>query len=87
MPILDIASSKSKSPRKDFARMIEEARQNKINIVIMKSLSRFGRDTVDTLETLKVLRKYDVRVIFEQKNLNTKDIESSLMISIIESLA
>ena len=47
---IDIASGKSKSPRKDFARMIEDGKKNKINIVITKSLSRFGRDTVDTLE-------------------------------------
>lgn len=70
---IDIASSKSKSPRKDFARMIEDGRQKKINIVITKSLSRFGRDTVDTLEALKVLRESDVRVIFEQENLDSSE--------------
>ncbi len=47
---IDIASGKSKSPRKDFARMIEDGKQKKFNIVITKSLSRFGRDTVDNLK-------------------------------------
>ena len=84
---IDIASSKSKSPRKDFARMIEDGRQKKINIVITKSLSRFGRDTVDTLEALKVLRESDVRVIFEQENLDSSETDSQLMISIVEALA
>ena len=84
---IDIASGKSKSPRKDFARMVEDGRQKKINVVITKSLSRFGRDTVDTLEALKVLRESDVRVIFEQESLDSSETDSQLMISIVEALA
>ncbi|WP_278549752.1 recombinase family protein [Cloacibacillus evryensis] len=84
---IDIASGKSKSPRKDFARMIEDSKQKKINIVITKSLSQFGRDTVDTLEALKVLRESDVRVIFEQENLDSYETDNQLMISIVEALA
>ena len=84
---VDIASAKSKSPRKDFARMVEDGRQKKINIVITKSLSRFGRDTVDTLEALKILGESDVRVIFEQENLDSAETDNQLMISIVEALA
>lgn len=84
---IDIASGKSKSPRKDFARMVEDGRQKKINVVITKSLSRFGRDTVDTLEALKVLRESDVRVVFEQESLDSSETDSQLMISIVEALA
>lgn len=84
---IDIASAKSKSPRKDFIRMIDDCKKNKIDIVITKSLSRFGRDTIDTLEALKELRESNVRVIFEQENLDTVETDSSLMISIVESFA
>lgn len=84
---IDIASAKKKSSRVNFKRMLDDCKNNKLDIVITKSVSRFGRDTVDTLEALKVLRESDVRVIFEQENLDTKDVDSSLMISIIESLA
>lgn len=84
---IDIASGKSKSPRKDFARMVEDGRQKKINVVITKSLSRFGRDTVDTLEALKILGESDVRVIFEQENLDSAETDNQLMISIVEALA
>ncbi|WP_196592854.1 recombinase family protein [Pectinatus sottacetonis] len=84
---IDIASSKSKSLRKDFARMVEDSKQKKINIVITKSLSRFGRDTVDTLEALKILGESDVRVIFEQENLDSAETDNQLMISIVEALA
>lgn len=66
-----IASGKSKAARKGFVRMIEVGKQKKINIVITKSLSRFGRDTVDTLEALKILGESDVRIIFEQENLDS----------------
>ena len=73
---IDIASSKSKSLRKDFARMVEDSKQKKINIVITKSLGRFGRDTVDTLEALKILGESDVRVIFEQENLDSAETDN-----------
>ena len=84
---IDIASAKSKSPRKDFVRMINDCKKNKIDIVITKSLSRFGRDTIDTLEALKELRGANVRVIFEQENLDIEETDSTLMISIVESFA
>jgi DNA invertase Pin-like site-specific DNA recombinase len=67
--------------------MLDDCKNKKLDIIITKSVSRFGRDTVDTLEALKVLRESNVRVVFEQENLDTKDVESLLMISIIESLA
>lgn len=84
---VDIASAKKKSLRASFQRMIDDCKNKQLDIVITKSVSHFGRDTVDTLEALKILRESDVRVIFEQENLYTKDVESSLMISVIESLA
>lgn len=67
--------------------MLDGCKSKKLDIVITKSVSRFGRDTVDTLQVLTLMKEYEVRVIFKQENLDTKDVESSLMISIIESLA
>lgn len=84
---IDIASAKKKSQRTNFERMLDDCKNKQLNIVITKNVSRFGRDTVDTLEALNIMKEYEVRVIFEQENLDTKDVESSLMISIIESLA
>ena len=84
---VDIASAKGKSPRVNFQRMLDDCKSKKLDVVITKSVSRFGRDTVDTLQALKVMKECGVRVIFEQENLDTNDVESSLMISIIESLA
>jgi len=63
------------------------ANLKKLEIIITKSISRFGRDTVETLEALRLMRDFGVRVIFEQENLDTADTDSELMISIIESFA
>ncbi|MCM3800013.1 recombinase family protein [Caldibacillus thermoamylovorans] len=84
---IDIASGKTGSKRKEFMRMLEDCQANNIEIVITKNISRFGRDTVEVLESLHKLREYNVRVIFEQEGLDTADTDSELMISIIESIA
>ena len=84
---IDMASAKKKSSRVHFESMLDDCKSKKLDIVITKSVSRFGRDTVDTLKALKLINEYGIRVIFEQENLDTNDTDSYLMISIIESLA
>ncbi|WP_286028453.1 recombinase family protein [Ligilactobacillus agilis] len=84
---MDIATSKTDSSRKEFNRLLEDCNSRKIEIVITKNISRFGRDTVEILDVLKQLRTLGVRVIFEQEELDTSNTDSDLMISIIESLA
>lgn len=84
---LDIASSKIGSSRKEFSRMLQDCKSRDIEIILTKSISRFGRDTVEILDTLNQLRVLGVRVIFEQEVLDTSDTDNDLMISIIESIA
>jgi len=84
---MDIASSKTGSSRKEFARMLKDCQSNDLDIIFTKSISRFGRDTVEVLDALNQLKLFSVRVIFEQEELDTANIDSSLMISIIESIA
>ena len=84
---MDIASSKTGASRKEFARMLDDCKSKKLEIIITKSISRFGRDTVETLEALRQMRDFGVRVVFEQENLDTADTDSELMISIVESFA
>ena len=67
--------------------MLEDCQSNNLDIILTKSISRFGRDTVDTLEALNQLKTLRVRVIFEQEVLDTADTDNDLMISIIESIA
>lgn len=84
---MDIATSKTGSSRKEFHRLLEDCDSRKIEIVITKNISRFGRDTVEILDALNQRRTLGVRVIFEQEELDTANTDSDLMISIIESLA
>src|SRR5699024_5104272 len=84
---IDVASWKNGSQRKEFIRMLGDCQSKNMEIIITKNISRFGRATVEVLESLNKLREHGVRVIFEQEGLDTADTDSALMISIIESIA
>lgn len=84
---MDIATSKTGSSRKEFNRMLEDCQSRKLDIVITKNISRFGRDTVETLDALNQLKALGIRVIFEQEELDTVNTDSNLIISVIESVA
>jgi len=75
---MNIASGKVGSSRKEFSRMLKDCQSHDLEIIFTKGISRFGRDTVEIL---------DARDIFEQEELDTTNIDSDLMISIIESIA
>ena len=64
---IDIASSKTGSSRKEFSRMLQDCQSRDLEIILTKSISRFGRDTVEILDALNQLRVLGVRVIFEQE--------------------
>lgn len=84
---IDIASSKTGSSRNEFTRMLKDCQSHDLEIILTKSISRFGRDTVEILDALNKLKLLGIRVIFEQEQLDTADTDSDLMISIIESIA
>lgn len=82
-----IASAKGDSPRREFERMIQECEARRISVILTKSISRFGRDTVDTLTALNRMKASGVRVIFEEESIDTDDVDSNLLISVMESVA
>lgn len=84
---IDIATSKTGSSRKEFNRLLEDCNSKKIDIVITKNISRFGRDSVEVLDAFNNLKALGVRVIFEQEDLDTANTDCNLVVSIIESLA
>lgn len=84
---IDIASGNTKSSRKEFLRMLEYIKEEDVNIIVTKSVNRFGRDTVDALEALKEIKQSSARVIFEQENLDSQEDDTDMIISIMESLA
>lgn len=84
---MDIATSKTGSSRKEFNRMLEDCKSHKLEIVITKDVSRFGRDTVEVLDAFNQLKALGVRVIFEGNSLDTANTDSDLMVAVIESIA
>ena len=68
--------------RKDFLRMIRHCRQGKIDMILAKSVSRFARNTVDTLNYTRELRGMGIPVIFEEQNINSIYPESEFLITI-----
>jgi hypothetical protein len=67
--------------------MIQDALDGKIQMIITKSVSRFARNTVDTLTTVRKLKEKGIAVIFEKENINTLDSKGELLITIMSSLA
>jgi DNA invertase Pin-like site-specific DNA recombinase len=73
--------------RINFIRMIEDARNGKIDLILVKSLSRFARNTVDCLSIIQELRTIDVEVFFEKENISSKDSKVDFMMTIFSSIA
>lgn len=73
--------------REGFNRMIEFALNGEIDLILTKSISRFARNTVDTLKTVRELKSVGVEVVFEKENLHTMDPKCEVMLTIMSSLA
>lgn len=84
---IDIASGSAGTKRKEFDRMIQECESHHISVILTKSISRFGRDTVETLEGIQRIKAAGGRILFQEENIDTDDYDSSFLISILESIA
>ena len=73
--------------REGFNRMITDALDGKIDLIISKSISRFARNTVDTLTTIRKLKDAGVEVFFEKENIYTFDSKGEFLITLMSSLA
>ena len=73
--------------RPEFLRMIRQCKQGKIDIVLTKSISRFARNTVDCLNYVRALKELGIAVIFEKENMNTLEIDSEILITILGAFA
>lgn len=73
--------------RDGFNKMIRKALNGEIDLIITKSVSRFARNTVDTLVTVRQLKEKGVEVYFEKENIYTLDAKGELLITIMSSLA
>lgn len=80
-------SGTSTKKRKEFNRMIECAKNGDIDLIITKEISRFARNTLDSISHTRQLKKYGVGVIFMNDNINTLDSDAELRLTIMSSIA
>ena len=73
--------------RQEFQRMISDCEKGLIDIILCKSISRFARNTVDLLETIRHLKDIGVEVRFEKENINSLSGDGELMLTILASFA
>ena len=73
--------------RDGFNRMIADAKAGKIDLILTKSISRFARNTVDALQTIRELSALKIEVYFEKEGIHTLDKQCEVMLTIMSSLA
>jgi DNA invertase Pin-like site-specific DNA recombinase len=73
--------------RKEFQRMISDAQDQKLDLILTKEISRFARNTLDSIEYTRMLRKIGVGVIFINDNINTLDGDGELRLTIMAGIA
>lgn len=73
--------------RNGFNQMVQDALGGKIDLIVTKSVSRFARNTVDSLTTVRKLKEHGTEIYFEKENIFTFDSKGELLITIMSSLA
>ena len=80
-------SATSTAKRAEFLEMMEMCKKRKIDLIITKSTSRFARNTLDTLEYVRMLKSIGVAVIFEKEHINTSEMNSELILQLYAMFA
>ena len=80
-------SARSVRNRTGFNNMIKDALDGKIDLILTKSISRFARNTVDSIEYVRLLKEHNVGVHFEEEGIYTLDMQSEMLLTILSSVA
>lgn len=80
-------SGTSTKHREGFKRMIADALAGKIDLIVTKSVSRFARNTIDSLTTIRLLKEHNVECYFEKENIYTFDSRGELLLTIMAGIA
>ena len=83
----DKALTGTKTERPEFQRLLADCRAGKIDLIITKSISRFARNTVTLLETVRELKTLGVDIYFEEQNIHSLSGDGELMLTILASYA
>lgn len=80
-------SGTKKDKRKELLRLISDCEHKEIDFIVTKSISRLARNTVDCLSLVRKLTDLGIHIHFEKEDINTKSMDSELMLTILSSLA
>lgn len=83
----DEALTGTKANRENFTRLLKDCKAGKIDMVITKSISRFARNTLDLLKTVRMLKGIGVDVYFEEQNIHSVSSDGELLLTILASYA
>lgn len=83
----DEAKTGTKESREQFQQLLSDCRAGNIDMVITKSVSRFARNTVTLLRTVRELKELGINVFFEEQNLKTLDADGEVMLTLLASFA
>lgn len=83
----DEALTGTKESRDSFQKLLAACRTGEVNMILTKSISRFARNTVTLLETVRELKALEVDIFFEEQNIHTMSAEGELMLTILASYA
>ena len=72
--------------RINFQRLINDCTSGKIDVVVTKSISRFARNTLDTLTYVRLLKEHQVEVVFEDENIHTLSMEGEMLLTVLSSV-
>lgn len=81
------SSGTVKKKREGFLKLLQDCEGGKIDLILTKSISRFARNTVDLLTTIRSLKSKNIGVYFEKENIHTLDSTGEILITILSSLA
>ncbi|MBQ4101023.1 MAG: recombinase family protein [Oscillospiraceae bacterium] len=83
----DEALTGTKDNRENFQRLLLDCKNNKVDMIITKSISRFARNTLTLLETVRELKSLGIDVYFEEQNIHTQSPDGELMLTILAGYA
>ena len=83
----DEAKTGTKESREQFQQLLSDCRAGNIDMVITKSVSRFARNTVTLLRTVRELKELGINVFFEEQNIKTLDADGEVMLTLLASFA
>lgn len=83
----DEAATGTKDNREQFQKLLEKCRAGSVDLILTKSISRFARNTVTLLETVRELKDLGVDVYFEEQNIHSLSADGELMLTILASYA